>query len=254
MRGGVEVSGELIVLGLIVAVAALAFYLGRPKKIVVWEWEWALLYTDGQFVRILPPGSHRLWSLGRTHEVRRLSAIEQFLGFNPTDVITSDHFALRLSAVGAYRITDPRLAATTPYMQKLQTAASQALVALAAERTLEALLADRAKLGALLLERIGGVEPACSVSMTAITTLTLPPEVRKMLTEVERAKLEGLAALERARGEHAALRSLANAERLLKDNPDLMRLRTLQAVSPTGKGATLVLGADAMMTGSSAPR
>jgi len=247
-------SGELIVLGLIAALAALAFFFGRPKKIVVWEWEWALLYTDGQFVRILPPGPHRLWALGRIHEVRRLPATEQFLGFTPTDVMTSDHFALRLSAVGAFKIIDPRLATATPYLQKLQTAASQALVALAAERTLEALLADRDALGALLLERIGGLEPACSVSMTAITTMTMPPEVRKMLTEVERAKLEGLAALERARGEHAALRSLANAARLLKDNPDLMRLRTLQAVSPTGKGATLVLGADAIVTGAGAHR
>ena len=55
---------------------------------------------------------------------------------------------------------------------------------------------------------------------------------------------EGLAALERARGEQAALRSLANAARLMRGNPELQALRTLQALSATpGRPApTLVLG------------
>lgn len=61
------------------------------------------------------------------------------------------------------------------------------------------------------------------------------------MTEVERARLEGLAALERARGEQAALRSLANAARLLKDNPELAQLRVLQAAA-TARNATIVIG------------
>jgi regulator of protease activity HflC (stomatin/prohibitin superfamily) len=74
-----------------------------------------------------------------------------------------------------------------------------------------------------------------------VSQLTLPPETRRLFIEVEKARLEGQAALERARGEQAALRALANAARLLKDNPDLLALRQLQAVSQ-GKSATYVLG------------
>ncbi len=74
--------------------------------------------------------------------------------------------------------------------------------------------------------------------------VVLPPEIQRMLTESERARREGEAALERARSEHAALKSLSSATRLLKDNPQLMKLRTLQAVSPIGKGATLALAAN----------
>ena len=74
----------------------------------------------------------------------------------------------------------------------------------------------------------------------------LPPEVRRLFTEIERAKLEGLAALERARGENAALRSLANAAGMLKGNPELMNLRLLQSMA-TGKGQlTVVLGKDGL--------
>ena len=57
--------------------------------------------------------------------------------------------------------------------------------------------------------------------------------------EAATARAHGLAALERARGEVAATRALANAARMLTDNPGLLQLRTLQAVE-TG-GATVVL-------------
>ena len=57
-----------------------------------------------------------------------------------------------------------------------------------------------------------------------------------------KAKKEGEAALERARGETAALRSLANGARTLKNNPALFNLRLLQLISdPSAKGATIVL-------------
>ena len=72
--------------------------------------------------------------------------------------------------------------------------------------------------------------------------VTLPPEIRRMISEAERARLEGLAALERARGEHAALRSLANAARMLKGNPELMNLRVLQALSaPGSRGQSMLV-------------
>ena len=83
------------------------------------------------------------------------------------------------------------------------------------------------------------------ISQAELGSVILPPELRKMTTEVERARLEGLAQLERARGEQAALRSLANAARMLKDNPELMKLRLLQSVGGA-KGATLVLGEAAL--------
>jgi hypothetical protein len=53
-----------------------------------------------------------------------------------------------------------------------------------------------------------------------------------------------LAALERARGETAALRNLANAASLVKDNPALMQLRLFQSLSESS-GNTLVLGVPA---------
>ena len=67
-----------------------------------------------------------------------------------------------------------------------------------------------------------------------------PGDVKKAFTEVLKAKQEGQAALERARGESAALRNLANAARLLENNPALQNLRLMQSMSAAGN--TLVMG------------
>ena len=56
-------------------------------------------------------------------------------------------------------------------------------------------------------------------------------------------KQEGQAALERARGESASLRNLANAARVLEGNPALMNLRLMQSLTAAqSAGNTLVLG------------
>lgn len=58
-----------------------------------------------------------------------------------------------------------------------------------------------------------------------------------------KAKQEGQAALERARGERAALRNLANAARVLEGNPALMNLRLMQSLATAqNAGNTLVVG------------
>jgi hypothetical protein len=54
---------------------------------------------------------------------------------------------------------------------------------------------------------------------------------------------EGQAALERARGESASLRNLANAARVLEGNPALMNLRLMQSLTAAqNAGNTLVVG------------
>src|SRR5258705_12697759 len=71
----------------------------------------------------------------------------------------------------------------------------------------------------------------------------LPGELMRAYVDVLKSKQECYAALDRARGESAALRNLANAARVLEGNPALMNLRVLQSLaSAQNAGNTLVLG------------
>jgi len=68
-----------------------------------------------------------------------------------------------------------------------------------------------------------------------------PGKLKEIFAQVINAKKEGLAALEKARGETAALRSLANAAKMIENNPNLMQLRLLQTLGQSS-GNTLILG------------
>jgi regulator of protease activity HflC (stomatin/prohibitin superfamily) len=72
-----------------------------------------------------------------------------------------------------------------------------------------------------------------------------PGALKEMFAQVAKAKQEGQAALERARGEAASLRSLANAAKMLETNPKLMNLRLLQTISESG-GNTFVVNASGL--------
>jgi regulator of protease activity HflC (stomatin/prohibitin superfamily) len=240
----------LIPVAVLAALLASALALMRValQVVVATEWEYALLYRDGRYVRELPPGRHRLFRLGRTNLVQRVPKWPSMHVTANVDGLTADRFALRLGAMTFLRILEARKAVEEhqQFGNKLQQVVQEALVAAAAERSLDQLLGERATLAEPIRAAVAARVPEIEVLSLTVHQLVLPPETRRLLTEVDRAKLEAQGAMERARGEHAALRSLANAARLLKDNPELMRLRTLQALSPTGKGATLVLGQDAL--------
>ena len=70
----------------------------------------------------------------------------------------------------------------------------------------------------------------------------VPSELKRAFAGIVAARREGEAALERARGETAALRSLANAGRMIEDNPGLLQLRILQQLGGSS-GNTIMLGA-----------
>jgi regulator of protease activity HflC (stomatin/prohibitin superfamily) len=76
--------------------------------------------------------------------------------------------------------------------------------------------------------------------MVNLKDIMFPGELKTIFAQVVKARKDGLAALERARGESAALRNLANAAKLLDDNPKLAQLRLYQLLE-SGAGNTVVI-------------
>ena len=76
-----------------------------------------------------------------------------------------------------------------------------------------------------------------SLKLKYCTSAPFSAELKRAFADVLKAKQEGQAALERARGESAALRNLANAARLLDGNPALQNLRLLQSLTGAQQSA-----------------
>jgi len=248
------------VLAVTAVIAALALLSGL-KRSVVQPGEVGLLYSDGSFVRELGPGPHRWFDwLGRTR-VHRVSLLPRALSPLALDVISKDQFAFRIAVTPLATVTDARAlhegtrpAPTVPanmaaYMpqfhdpyDRLHATLAAAALHVVSQLTLEEFLAQQATSLAPAQAAVAEVLPGTRLDAVLVTSVTLPPEVRKMFTEVERARREGLAQLERARGEQAALRALANAARNLADNPHLAQLRMLQTMENAKGAKTFILG------------
>src|SRR5581483_7614430 len=120
-----------------------------------------------------------------------------------------------------------------------------ALRAVVGNVTVEALLNQRLDIGVQLLARVQPEAAKIGVNVLAVEVkdVIFPAELKRAFADVLKAKQEGQAALERVRGESAALRNLANAARMLEGNPALMNLRLMQSLSAAqNAGNTLVFG------------
>lgn len=216
---------------------------GQTFKVYVYQK--GLLYRYGKLESVLDAGKHQRWGSGwevRPVDMRRRDEVVAL-----QEILTQDGLGVRLSAICSYSVENPEKAVHS--VEDFKSAA-YSIVQLAmrdavAGQTAEDLLARRGELG-------GTIQSACAekfqeiglkLSSLNIRDISLPGDLKKAFAQVVLAQKEAMASLERARGEMASLRSLANAAKMLENNPALLQLRILQSISEA-KGATIVLGAE----------
>jgi len=234
------------IIGAIVSAYVVA---GASKKyrhaFLVSEGYAGLLYHKGRFVELLGAGRHVRWGRHFTLDAQDLrKASLQVAG---QEVLTSDNVGLKLSVLMTYQVIDPAKAAhqTQNWTGDLYNFAQLAVRTVVGGLSVESLLNQRQEVSAQLLARVQPEAARIGVNVHAVEVrdLMFPADLKRAFADVLKAKQEGQAALERARGESASLRNLANAARVLDGNPALMNLRLMQSLSTAqNKGNTLVLG------------
>lgn len=232
-----------VYVGLVLVLAVVALLATRLRRVIVFEYERGLRYTRGRFAGVLEPGSYWLWSRGTT--IAKLDMRPTFVTVPAQEIPTSDGVSLKITVSAKYRVADPvqALHAVAAYQTALYTHLQIALREIVSGSAVDAVLENRAEIGRRLHE-------ACAVRVAEfglelleadVKDIMLTGELKKMFAQVVKARQEGLAALERARGETAALRNLVNAAGLLEQRPSLLQLRLLQTVGQAS-GNTVVLG------------
>jgi len=229
-----------------VAVVALAYW--SPGRVTVYEFERGLRYRNGRFVGTVQPGTH--WIARRATSITRVDVRPYVLSVPGQELLTSDGIGIKVSLVAGVEVVDPAAAVNQVqnYTTTLYTLLQVALRHAVSSRSLEDLLAGRGDVGSKVLE--DSAQPALAFGLKLasvdVRDVMLPGDLKRIFAQEVAARKEGLAALEKARGETAALRNLANAARMIEDNPALMQLRLLQQLGTTG-GNTVVLGESAVI-------
>ena len=230
------------IMGAVIAVAVVKAF---RRAFLVPEGYAALLYHKGKFVMVLGAGRHIRWGRHFTLDAQDLRKATVLVAGQ--EVLTADNVGLKLSLLVTYQVTDPVKAAheTQNWQGDLYNAAQLALRAVVGGVAVEALLNQRLGIGGQLLARVQpkGAKIGINILAVEVKDVMLPADLKRAFADVLKAKQEGQAALERARGESASLRNLANAARVLEGNPALMNLRLMQSLSAAqNAGNTLVVG------------
>jgi len=212
-------------------------------QIVVQEWERVLVYRDGRFAEVIGPGRHRRRRWHRRYV--RVSIRPRLIAVPGQEVLTADGLAVKVSLAVAVSTADPQRWHETVDVPDafVYSALQVALREVVSAGTLEELLAGRGTLADQVRERVDAAAEAVGVAIDslALRDVMVPAEIRRAAADVVTARAQGQAVLERARSEVAATRALANAARMIAEQPALLQLRTLQAVE--AGGATVVLSA-----------
>lgn len=239
-----ELIYTLIATGLVITGILVLLRLWPTARIVM-EHERALRYRRGRLLGEVGPG--RYWLRAGVDDLRVLDMRRRQMLVAGQEVLTRDRVPVKISLVAAFSVEAPTTAVTSvenfegALYTRLQLALREAVAAL----DLEDALAGRGELGAAIQSAVA--EPAAELGLTLHATQVrdymMAGGLRQSFADVLQAKQEGLAALERARGESAALRNLANSAQLMERHPGLLKLRLLQAVQE-GSGNRVLISLD----------
>ncbi|MDG4595075.1 MAG: slipin family protein [Candidatus Contendobacter sp.] len=213
------------------------------RRITILEYEKGLLYTQGKFRRILGAGQY--WYTPLSTLIQKLDTRPRFVSITGQEVLSSDGVTLKVSLAAHYEITDS-LAATHKaqnFQDALYLELQLALRDIIGSADIDAILQSRGEFSKKLLAMTEAKAQDLGLKLLSVNLkdIMFPGKLKEVFARVVSARKEGLASLERARGETAALRSLANAAKMIEANPHLIQLRLIQSLGQSS-GNSLVFG------------
>ena len=234
---------ELVIVVLLVGLIAVVLLRPAVTIATVRDYQRGLRYRQGRLVGLVDPGTHV--ALRPFTELQIIDGRPTAITVPGQEILTADGVALRVSLTARYVVADPVAAVTSDqsYVSALYAALHAGLREVVAGRTADEILAGRGELGPAVGGAVATELARLGVELLGVDVrdVMVPSELKRAFAGIVAARREGEAALERARGETAALRSLANAGRMIEDNPGLLQLRILQQLGSTS-GNTIVLG------------
>jgi regulator of protease activity HflC (stomatin/prohibitin superfamily) len=199
----------------------------------------AVVRWDGVVSAVLGAGRHRLptrrWWRRR---MERVDVRERLMVVTGQEVAAADIPGVKVSATAHWQVRDAVawLDVAVQPEEDLRLAVQLAVRDWAAASPLEELVRGRAAATEQLTVAVGDAVRRLGVDVRQVSVrdIVMPAELRRAVLAVQTARQEGVAALERARGETAAMRALANGARVLEEHPALLQLRTVQAAGDNG--------------------
>lgn len=152
----------------------------------------------------------------------------------PQDVITKDNVSIKVNAVVYFRVMDPDKAIldVENYLFATSQLSQTTLRSVLGQSELDELLSEREKINLKLQQIIDRhTEPwGIKVSTVEVKQIDLPQEMQRAMAKQAEAERERRSKVIAAEGEFQASQRLADAAKILADQPSALTLRYLQTL------------------------
>ncbi|MCF8721765.1 SPFH domain-containing protein [Nitrospina gracilis] len=190
-------------LGILTALVIVWYFASKTfHRIVVKEYESGLPYRNGKFIKSLKAGSY--WIIGWASEITKVDLRIKTETVPGQEVMSQDNISLKVSLGIKYVIEDAEKAThlTESFQNDLYQSVQLALRAVVGSQKIEDLLTNRSSMGTEISKSIipEAEKIGLKVHWVEVKDIMFPGELKKVFAEEIKARKEGLALLERARG------------------------------------------------------
>ena len=210
---------------------------GATEKVAAFEvpeGHVGLMAVEGALARVLKPGTHRFWGVGRKITVKLVDTRWRSHDVGGQEILTADRVTLRVNLAADFRVVDPQVAVTAvkDFEEALHRAVQFAFRKTLGAMTLDQLLAEKVSVDAEAAAKVRTemAEIGIEVGEIALKDVILPGEMREILNQVVAAQKAAEANVIRRREETNATRSLLNTAKVMAENPVMLRLKELEAL------------------------
>jgi len=210
------------------------------------EWERAVVFRFGKFSGVKEPGLFLIVPL--IDQLRIVDTRVQAITIAHQSVITKDNIPVTIDGVLFFWVASPQdaLIKVQNYLMAVTQYAKTALRDVIGQMTLDQFLAEREKIEKAIEQAVERDTKAWGLGVTGIRIedISLPEELKKMMSRQASAEREKRATISKAEGDRDAATDLAQAADTMAKSPGAMHLRTLQTLDGLGPTAsnTVVIG------------
>ena len=230
---------------MIFVVLVVLFFLWSAVKVLN-EYQRGVVFRLGRVIQLKGPGLILLLPI--IDRMVKVALRTITMDVPSQDVITKDNVTVKVNAVVYFRVVDPIRAVIEieDYYFATSQIAQTTLRSVLGQSHLDELLSKRDEINAELQRIIDQqTEPwGIKVSAVEVKNVDLPVEMQRAIAKQAEAERERRAKVIHAEGEYQAAQRLADAAKIIAQEPAAMQLRFLQTVtemSTSERNSTLIL-------------
>ena len=208
------------------------------------EYERGVVFRLGRLMAVRGPGL--IFLIPVIDKMVKVSLRTLVMDVPPQDVITQDNVSIKVNAVVYFRVVQPQksIVEVENYLMATSQLSQTTLRSVLGQSDLDDLLSQREKINQKLQQIIDShTEPwGIKVSNVEVKQIDLPQEMQRAMAKQAEAERERRSKVISAEGEFQASQRLADAAKILSEEPSALTLRYLQTLREiaTEKNSTTI--------------